>query len=87
MLEMIQDKTTLIDPTIDIREEAGMGRSLRQGVDYHARNLQIDETLIKAINRWRSEINGQHRGALPMIDAYTKLDLLKPLYLRFPKAL
>ena len=88
MLEMIQNSTTLIDSSKDLREDAGLGRSLRRGVTSHAINMQVPRPLTNAINRWRKETNGaENRGSMPMVDAYSKLDSLKPTYLRFSKAL
>lgn len=88
ILEVVQIKTSLIETTVDIREEAGIARSLRRGVTAHARNRRVDREEIEAINRWHTQTNGPgNRGALPMIDVYSKLDAMKPTYLRFSKAL
>jgi len=88
VLEMIQSTTKLIEPTVDLREEAGICRSLRRGVTSHTTNIGMREQLQRAINRWRKEINGPaNRGGLEMVDRYAELNSLKPTYLGFSKAL
>lgn len=84
----VQDCTNLINPEIDLREKAGILRTLRRGLTSHAINMQVPETLTNAVNRWRSEFkeNGS-RGTHKMIDHYAELDTLKPTFLRFSKAL
>ena len=88
VLEKIQRDTDLIDNDFDIRDKAGILRSLRRGVTSHAMNMKVPEDLIRAINRWRREKqNGGRKGGLPMIDRYTDLEAIKPTYLRFSQAL
>ena len=78
----------MIEDNLDLREKAGIARSLRRGVTSHAQNVNVDKPLIEAINRWRTETNGGgNRGNLQMIDGYSQLDSLKPTFLRFSKAL
>lgn len=87
ILEHVQRKTDLIDDDVDIRDAAGILRSLRRGVTSHATNMNVGEPLIHAINRWRKEKSGAKKGGLAMIDRYTELGTLTPTYLRFSKAL
>jgi hypothetical protein len=49
----------------------------------HALNMGIDQDLLKAINRWRSETQSiaSHVG-VGMVDRYSKLEALKPYFLR-----
>ena len=85
VLEMVQTTTELIEFTVNLREAAGIERTLRRGVTSHAQNMQVPRPLFDAINRWRKETNG--RRDVTMVDHYSKLDSLKPTYLRFSKAL
>ena len=87
ILEHVQQKTELIEERVDLRDAAGILRSLRRGVTSHAKNVNVTEPLIHAINRWRSEKGGTKKGSLPMVDRYTELGTLTPTYLRFSKAL
>jgi hypothetical protein len=59
---------------------------LRRGVSAHARNMGVDEDLIKAINRKQKDPS---KGAarLDMIELYSQADSLTPLYLRYSRAL
>ena len=85
-LEQVQAKTNLIDKSLDLRSEAGILRSIRRGLTAHALNLQISETLIRSINRWRKEREGKKTG-LQMIDRYADLTALKESFLAFSYAL
>lgn len=88
VLEEVQNTTELIDSELDLREEAGIGRSLRRGVTSHARNVKVDGDLVNAINRWRTLTNERANSTdVAMIDRYSKLDSLRPTYLRFSEAL
>ena len=88
VLENIQHTTKLIDAKVDIREDAGILRTLRRGVSSHARVVGVDRELIEAVNRWRKEAKSDAgRKHLPMIDQYTELDTLKPLYLEYSRPL
>ena len=83
MLEDVQVKRKdLIKPTMDVREEFGIHRSLRRGVTSHALNMDINSFLIDAINRWRSERNSEV-ARLDMAGNYSRLDSIKPTVLRF----
>jgi hypothetical protein len=86
LLEEVQAKTDLIDNELEVRENFGLERSLRRGVSAHARNMGVDEDLIKAINRWQKDPS---KGAarLDMIELYSQADSLTPLYLRYSRAL
>ena len=88
VLVSVQTNTDLIDADIDLREKAGIYRSLRRGVTSHAINMQVNPTLVKAVNRWRNEIKGNGRkGTYEMIDHYAELGTLKPTFLRYSKVL
>lgn len=89
VLESVQSSTTLITDKVDLREEAGILRSIRRGLTSHAINMQIDESLLRAVNRWRSEFgtDGSKTHTYNIVDHYAQLDTLKPAFLRFSKAL
>lgn len=88
ILVSVQNTTDLIDDGLDLREEAGILRTLRRGVTSHTINMQVDETLVHAVNRWRQEVKGNGRKkTYAMIDHYAQLDTLKPTILRYSKAL
>jgi hypothetical protein len=86
VLEEVQATTEAIDDELDVRDRFGMERSLRRGVSAHARNMEVDEDLIKAIIRWNKDPS---KGAarLDMIELYSQADALTPLYLRYSRAL
>jgi len=88
VLISVQNTSDLIDKSMDLRETAGIYRSLRRGLTSHAINMEVPRELIKAMNRWRSEskANGS-KGTFEMIDHYAELGTLKPTFLRFSKAL
>ena len=88
VLEKVQRDTDLIDKDLDLRDKAGILRSLRRGVTAHAINMRVDTDLTRAINRWRTEKkNGDKKPKYEMIDRYADLGALKPTYLRFSQAL
>ena len=88
LLERVQATTELIDDDLDLRQEAGLKRTLRRGVTQHALNMSIDEKLVKAISRWRFETdNRSGYVGITMIDRYTNISALKPMFLRFSDAL
>jgi hypothetical protein len=80
LLEEVQASLEAIEDEIDVRDRYGMERSLRHGVSAHARNMGVDEDLIKAINRWQKDPS---KGAarLDMLELYSQADALTPLYL------
>jgi hypothetical protein len=86
ILETIQATTDLIEDSVDVRDRYGLERSFRRGVSAHARNMSVDEDLIKAVNRWQKDPT---RGAarLDMIELYSQANALTPLYLRYSRAL
>jgi hypothetical protein len=88
VLERVQATTDTIEKGVDLREEAGIQRTLRRGLTSHALNMDIDPKLLAAINRWRSETKSEegHVGA-GMVDRYSKLETLKPYFLRFSRQL
>jgi len=89
VLESVQSSTTLIPDNIDLREEAGILRTIRRGLTSHMINMQIDESLLRAVNSWRSEFkrDGSRAHTYNIVDHYAQLDTLKPAFLRFSKAL
>jgi hypothetical protein len=88
VLERVQSTTNVIENDVDLREEGGILRTTRRGLSAHALNMGIDTNLLKAINRWRSETQSAagHVGA-DMVDRYTKLEALKPYFLKFSRQL
>jgi hypothetical protein len=75
LMEEVQATSEAIDDELEIRERFGMERSIRRGVSAHARNMGVDEDLIKAINRWNKDPS---KGAtrLDMIKLYSQADAL-----------
>jgi hypothetical protein len=87
MLEDVQAKRKdLIKPTVDVREDFGIHRSLRRGVTSHALNMDINRALVDAVNRWRSERNSEV-ARLDMAGSYSRLDSIKPTVLRYSSGL
>ena len=87
MLEDVQAKRKdLIKPTVDVREDFGIHRSLRRGVTSHALNMDIDRALVDAINRWRSERNSEV-ARLDMAGTYSRLDSIMQTLLRYSSGL
>jgi hypothetical protein len=84
ILELIQSTTEFIDNEIDVRDKYGLGRSIRRGATAHARNMEVDEDLIKAVQRWNKESTGSAR--LDMIELYSEAEILTPTYLRYSRA-
>jgi hypothetical protein len=84
VLERVQSTTNVIENEVDLREEGGILRTTRWGLSAHALNMGIDTDLLKAINIWRSETQSAagHVGADMVVDRYTKLEALKPYFLK-----
>jgi hypothetical protein len=61
ILELVQSMTEFIDSEIDVRDKYGMARSIRRGATAHARNMCVDEDLIKAVQRWSKDATGAAR--------------------------
>ena len=55
VLLSVQASTELIDKSLDLREKAGILRTIRRGLTSHAINMEVPTTLTEAINRWRNE--------------------------------
>lgn len=75
----------LLPPSIDIREDFGLFRSLRRGSTAHAINRQVPRLIIDTINRWRKERNSDN-PSLPMRDHYAKLEALLETLLLYSTA-
>jgi len=86
VFEHIQATTDLIPQELNIREEAGILRSLRRALTDHARNMQVAPHLLDAFNRWHKERKGDKVDHV-MVDGYSTLGNLKPLFLEFSLAL
>jgi hypothetical protein len=86
ILEKIQERSELIEADIDVRNEYGIGRSLRRGVTAHARNMGMSDSLVNAVKRWRKE-TADGTGRLDMADVYTTLESLTPTILQYSRAL
>jgi hypothetical protein len=56
LLEQVQARTEHIEDDVEVRGKYGLERSLRRGVSAHARNMGVDEDLIKAVNRWAKDL-------------------------------
>jgi hypothetical protein len=88
ILEDVQAlRPDLISEEVNVREEFGILRSLRRGVTSHALNMQIDPDLLKAINRWRHEMNALGKGQFDIVALYAKLDSIRAMVLRFSGSL
>ena len=88
LLERVQEKTNVIDKQVVVRDDFGILRSLRRGLTVHARNMEVPDNLLNAVNRWRTEaesVSGNPR--LDMSDVYSTLKALLPTLLRFSKKL
>jgi hypothetical protein len=84
ILELVQSSTDFIDDKIDVRDKYGLGRSFCRGATAHARNMQVEEDLIKAVQRWSKDLTGAAR--LNMIELYSQAEILTPTYLRYSRA-
>jgi hypothetical protein len=84
LLEQVQATTELIDKSTDVRDRFGVGRTTHHGATAHARNMEVDEDLIKAVNRWTKDDRGAAR--LCMIELYSDAEALTPTYLRYSRA-
>jgi hypothetical protein len=88
VLEMVQSTTSVIGPSVDVRDLYGILRSTRRGVTSHARNMQLPEDNIKAFNRWGKDLNARSGASrLDMIEVCSKLEALAPTLLRFSRTL
>jgi hypothetical protein len=88
LLEKIQATTDLFPDEFVIRDECGIGRSLRRSVTAHARNMGVHIDLIKAINRWRQEANSTTGNPrLDMPDVYASFMAILPTTLRYSLSL
>lgn len=88
VLQEIKDTTDLIEEEAKVEEDFGIARSLRRGFTVHARNMRISNEDIRAMNRWRSELkNGGQVPRLDMLETYSSLRSLTPLFLSITKAL
>jgi hypothetical protein len=84
LLEQVQASTEFIEDVIDVRDVYGIGRTTRRGATAHARNMQVNEDLIKAVHRWAKDSTGDAR--LDMIERYSEANALTPTYLRYSRA-
>ena len=87
LLEAVQERSPeLFSKDIDIREDYGLSRSMRRGSTTLATLLQVGETIIDAINRWRAVENARGcRPGLPMRQHYAEIAMLVPLLVKFAK--
>jgi hypothetical protein len=69
LLEQVQATTNLIDDAKVVRDIFVILRTLRRGVTIHARNMRVDEDIIKAVNRW-IKADGKGAARLDMIELY-----------------
>jgi hypothetical protein len=84
LLELVQATTELIERKVEVRDSFGISRTIRRGATAHARNMKVDEDLIKAVNRWMNDGGGVAR--LDMIELYSDSTALTPTYLRYSRA-
>jgi hypothetical protein len=84
ILELVQSTTEFINDKLDVRDKYGLGRSSRHGATAQAKNMQVDEDLIKTVQRWNKDSTGAAR--LDMIELYSDAEILTPTYLRYSHA-
>ena len=87
LLEQVQ-ANGVIPSSVDVRDEYALDRSARRGSTTHAKNMGVTNDVVRANNRWRSEMNSATGGGrLDMIETYAALDSLLPMMLRYSKPL
>jgi hypothetical protein len=84
LLEQVQATMDLIDKSTDVGDRFGVGRTTRRGATSDARNMKVDEDLIKAVNQWTKDDRGA--ASLDMIELYSDAEALTPTYLRYSRA-
>lgn len=68
-LEKVQRGNELIDKDLNLRDKAGILRSLRRSVTAHAMNMKVETKLLWAVNCWRQERkDGEKKVKYKMID-------------------
>ena len=72
----------MINKALDSCEAYGLFRSIRRGGASHALNMDVDDKLVKAINRWRDEMNSEVPN-LDMPGTYSRLDTIRPMRLLY----
>lgn len=78
VLETIQNTTTLIDKSVNVREEYGIYRSLRRGATTEAHNQGVQDPVIEMNNRWRKVERAKgKRASLSLSQHYTEVKQLK----------
>jgi hypothetical protein len=82
LLEQVQSTMNLIDEGKVVRDGFGIMSLTRRGVTIHARNMRVDEDIIKTVNRWMKG-GGTGAARLDMIEP----EALAPLYVRYSLAL
>jgi hypothetical protein len=83
LLELVQATTDLIGKEVELRDKFGINRTTRRGATAHARNMKVDEDIIKAVNQWMKYDAGAAR--LDIIELYSELNALTPTYLRYSR--
>ena len=84
LLEGIQETTTLLEDTVEIREVYGLSRSLRRGSNTHAHNQGVSEPRIELNNRWRKFFDaGGKRPSMGMRDSYIQIKQALPVLLKY----
>ena len=87
ILEKVQETTNTINKDLDIREAAGILRTIRKGQSAHAMNMEVGESLVHTINRWKQETKDKdNMVGSSMLDRYANLTALKPTLLRYSDA-
>ena len=87
LLREVQSTTTEINKTIDVEDSFGILRSSRRGMTAHARNMGIPKDQLETFNRWSkglSSTTGLPR--LDMVETYSELSALKPLFLQITRS-
>ena len=88
LLESLQASNNLILLDVDVRNEYGIDKSLRQGVMTHARNCGVKTEDIEMNNRWRKvEAANGKAASLNIRDHYIEVKLAITTLIRFSIAL
>lgn len=82
--EIQQTRSSLIPKDINVREKYGLSRSFRRGATTEAKNADVPDFVVKAINRWRLvETAKGRKPAFDIDDHYAEVMQLAPTQLRF----
>lgn len=88
VLEEVKGRSNFIGEDVVIADEFGLAHSLCRGFTIHARNMRISNEDIQLMNWWRAEAKADGQVIrLDMLETYSSLAALVPLFLEITKAL